>query len=154
MSMQAFCLRCDSILPLEITGNAVICRLCNLAHSYTDMLNKEIHSTVIFNTRDIADEVFTIKLLFTVLTHHINIPYFILINLLFIYYMFWFLVVFRRALYKQFLADLNVLHSRSIFIVLLCKLDSNSNSTTSSNLTDMMRGEVEIGSTKSHRQHF
>ena len=57
MSGREFCLRCDSILPLEITGTAVICRLCHLAHSYTDLLNKEIHSTVIFNTTDIAEEV-------------------------------------------------------------------------------------------------
>ena len=51
MSVQPFCLRCDSILPLEITGNAVICKLCKLSHSYADLLNKEIHSSVIFNTR-------------------------------------------------------------------------------------------------------
>ena len=57
MSGREFCLRCDSILPLEITGTAVICRLCQLAHSYTDLLNKEIHSTVIFNTTDVTEEV-------------------------------------------------------------------------------------------------
>lgn len=52
MSVQPFCLRCDSILPLEITGNAVVCKFCKLSHSYSDLMNKEIFSSVIFNTRN------------------------------------------------------------------------------------------------------
>lgn len=50
--MSQFCERCDSILPLEVTGNAVICRLCSLSHSLNEMLGQEIHSFVVFNTRE------------------------------------------------------------------------------------------------------
>ena len=52
MSISPFCVRCDSVLPLHISNNAVICKLCKYAHSYTNLLNKEIKTTIVFNTRD------------------------------------------------------------------------------------------------------